>query len=142
MAKGNAPASTPALKKSTSSGSTQKTLHGFFTKTPSTASTTTTMPERSSPRKNKSLQKKMIARVPSSQLTPVPSSDGPEEQEAAEATTKESSTLGKGLPSPVSSANDGLEGQTNGATEELTMSGTPSRRVSFFNWHLGHSMLI
>ena len=73
----------------------------------------------------------MQGRIPSSHLTPTPSSDGPEEEEGvpSKATTKESSVPRKGLPSPVSSANDELEGQTNGAAEELTAFGTPSRRV-------------
>ena len=130
--------STPVLKKSTSSTQNmknQKTLHGFFQKTPNTSSTPSTLPERSltASRTNGSLKSKMLGRTPSSQLTPAPSSDGPEEQEEtpSEAVTKESPFLRKGLPSPVSSANDGLEGQTNGAPEEFTPFGTPSRRVSF-----------
>ena len=129
-------ASTPALKKPTSSTQNmknQKTLHGFFQRTPNTASTPLTLPERSSaaPKTISSLKSKMLGRTPSSQLTPTPSSDGPEEQENTpnETTVKESSVRHKGLPSPVSSANDGLEGQTNRATEEPTASGTPSRRV-------------
>jgi DNA mismatch repair protein MSH6 len=129
-------ASTPALKKPTSSTQNmknQKTLHGFFQRTPNTASTPLTLPERSSaaPKTISSLKSKMLGRTPSSQLTPTPSSDGPEEQENTpnETTVKESSVRHKGLPSPVSSANDGLEGQTNRATEEPTTSGTPSRRV-------------
>jgi hypothetical protein len=129
-------ASTPVLKKSTSSTQNmknQKTLHGFFQKTPNTASTPLALPERSSaaPKTISSLKSKMLCRTPSSQLTPTPSSDGPEEQENTpnETTVKGSSVRHKGLPSPVSSANDGLEGQTNRATEEPTASGTPSRRV-------------
>jgi hypothetical protein len=128
--------STTALKKSTSSTQNmknQKTLHGFFQKTPKAGSSPSTLPERSStaPRSNGSLKSKLLGRAPSSQLTPAPSSDGPEEQEniPLDASTKESPVPRKGLPSPVSSANDGLEGQTNGATEELTTFGTPSRRV-------------
>ena len=129
-------ASTPAHKKSTLSTrnmKNQKTLHGFFQKTPNTASTPLTLPERSSaaPRTIGSLKSKMLGRTPSSQLTPTPSSDGPEEQENTpnKTTMKESSVRHKGLPSPVSSANDGLEGQTDGAAEELATFGTPSRRV-------------
>jgi len=129
-------ASTSALKKSTSSTQNmknQKTLHGFFQKTPNTASTPLTLPERSSaaPRTISSLKSKMLGRTPNSQLTPTPSSDGPEEQENTPNKTamKESSVRHKGLPSPVSSANDGLEGQPNRGTEELTASGTPSRQV-------------
>ena len=130
--------STPVFKKATSSTQNmknQKTLHGFFQKTLNTSSTPSTLPERSlaAPRTNGSLKSKMLGRTPSSQLTPAPSSGGPEEQEntPSEAVPKESSFVRKGLPSPVSSANDGLEGQTNGAPEELTAFGTPSRRVSF-----------
>ena len=129
-------ASTPALKKpasSTQNMKNQKTLHGFFQRTPNSTSTPLTLPERSSaaPRTISSLKSKMLSRTPSSQLTPTPSSDGPEEQENTpnEMTVKGSSVRHKGLPSPVSSANDGLEGQTNRATEEPTTSGTPSRRV-------------
>jgi hypothetical protein len=111
----------------------QKTLHGFFQKTPNAASTPSTLPERSfaAPRTNGSLKSKMLGRTPTSQLTPAPSSDGPEEQENVpnDASIKESSLPHKGLPSPDSSANDDLEGQTNGASEELTSFGTPSRRV-------------
>jgi DNA mismatch repair protein MSH6 len=128
--------STPALKKSTSSTQNmknQKTLHGFFQKTPNAGSTASTLPERSSAasKTTGSLKSKLLARTPSSQLTPAPSSDGPEEQEnvPVDMLTKESSVPGRGLPSPASSANDELEGQTNGATEELTAFGTPSRRV-------------
>lgn len=145
MAKGShsEPASTPsnltpALKKSTSNTQNmknQKTLHGFFQKTPNTPSTVSGLPERLStaPKSNGFLKGKLQARTPSSQITPVPSSDGPEEQEnaATAAPIKESPAPRKGLPSPVSSANDGLEGQTDGLTEELTAFGTPSRRVRF-----------
>lgn len=143
MAKGDSSASistpttsTPALKKSTSSTQNmknQKTLHGFFQKTPKADSTPSSLPERPSaaPRSNGSLKSKLLGRKPSSQLTPAPSSDGPEEQEniPVGSSTKESPVPRKGLPSPVSSANDELEGQTNGAAEELTAFGTPSRRV-------------
>lgn len=129
-------ASTPALKKSTSSTQNmknQKTLHGFFQKTPNAGSTPSKLPERSSAasRTTGSMKSKMLARTPSSQLTPAPSSDALEEQEnmPKEASTKESLVPHKGLPSPISSTNDELEGQTNGATEELTTFGTPSRRV-------------
>jgi DNA mismatch repair protein MSH6 len=130
--------STPALKKSTSSTQnmkSQKTLHGFFQRTPNAMSTPSALPNRSSAasRTNGSLKSKLLGRTPSSQLTPAPSSDGPEEQEnvSNDAPMKESSVPRKGLPSPVSSANDELEGQTNGGTEELTAFGTPSRRVRF-----------
>ena len=128
--------STPAFKKSTSSTQNmknQKTLHGFFQKTPNTTFSPSTLPERPSaaPRTNGSLKSKMLGHTPSSKLTPAPSSDGPEEQEniSSELLRKEGSVPGKALPSPVSSANDELGGKTNGATEELTASGTPSRRV-------------
>jgi DNA mismatch repair protein MSH6 len=128
--------STPALKKSTSNTQnmkSQKTLHGFFQRTPRADSTPSTLPERSStaPRGNSSLKSKLSGRALNSQLTPAPSSDGPEEQEniAVAASTKECPVPRKGLPSPVSSANDGLEGQTDGAADELATFGTPSRRV-------------
>lgn len=125
---------TPALKKSTSNNQsmkTQKTLHGFFLKTPTSASTTSTLPERSSPRRPKgSLQTRMLDTTPSSQLTPLPSSDAPEpETEATLPKAKESFVSKKGLPSPASSANGELEGQTNGSSEQLIAFGTPSRRV-------------
>ena len=143
MAKGGAAAAastpntaTPGLKKSNSSTQNvknQKTLHGFFQKTPSTGATPRILPERSSPRRNGSLQSKMLGRTSSSTLTPAPSSDGPEEQENIPIQTEvKSSSPRKGLPSPVSSANDDLEGQTVGAVEELTSFGTPSRKVQAY----------
>ena len=143
MAKGSAPdaastpkTSTPALKKSSSntqSTKNQKTLHGFFQKTPSTSSASPAFPERpyTAPRSNGTLQKRISARTSSSQLTPAPSSDGPEEGDAVGQTKSEESFVPRrGLPSPVSPANGELDGQTDGATEELTAFGTPSRKAS------------
>ena len=114
------------LKKSNSSGG-QRTLHGFFSK-PSTPASTTTLPERSSPRKP-GLKDRLSAPSRSSQLTPQPSSDAvePEEEEEPEI-SKASQDPTKGLPSPVSAD----ERQTNGA-EEVTVNGTPSRKVSSSN---------
>jgi hypothetical protein len=125
---------TPPLKKSTlSTGEkTQKTLHGFFQKTPNSTASNATLPERPSPTKraNGSLQSKMFARASSSQLTPVPSSDGPEEYNATPALNKAKASRASqttSLPSPVTSANG--EEQNNGETEGLTALGTPSRKV-------------
>jgi hypothetical protein len=128
---------TPALKKSTSSTQNtknQKTLLGFFQKTPNTASSTSTLPDRPSPasRKKGGLQARSFVHANSSQITPVPSSDALDEDDnsAQQNVSKESSRSTEGLPSPVSSANGELVGQTTADAEELTNFGTPSRRVS------------
>ena len=107
------------LKKSESEGK-QRTLHGFFSKTPTPAAVTK-LPERSSPRKPK-LNDKFTAPARSSNLTPAPSSDAiaPEDDEEPKASEPSANSL----PSPVSTD----EAQTNG-TEEVTANGTPSRRV-------------
>ncbi|KAK5024112.1 DNA mismatch repair protein msh6 [Exophiala sideris] len=120
------PASTPALKKTPSSGG-QRTLLGFFSKTPSSGSPaglpalpakkTTTNPALP---KNGS---KATGRTSGSSLTPVPSSEGPE-PEYEDEDIKASSPPARGLPSPVSAD----EGQTNGL-DELNARGTPSRRA-------------
>ena len=124
MAKKSVPSSTPtpaSLNKQNSS-STQRTLHGFFSKTP--ASTATKLPDRSSPRKPQ-LKERLVAPVKSGSLTPVPSSDVIEPEEEPEtATSKASAPSAHGLPSPVSAD----EGQTNGV-EDVTDRGTPSRRA-------------
>ena len=120
------PSSTPALKKTPSSGG-QKTLLGFFSKTPSSGSPaalpalpakkTATAP---APLKNRS---KSSGTASGSSLTPVPSSDGPQLEDEEE-DIKASSPAARGLPSPVSAD----EGQTNGL-DELNARGTPSRKV-------------
>ena len=116
------PTPTPStLKKSSSSGG-QRTLHGFFAK-PATPSSTGSLPVRVSPRKH-GLNDRLSAPRRSSQLTPQPSSDAVEPEEDHEETTKASQIPTKGLPSPVSAD----EGQTN-AAEEVTVNGTPSRKV-------------
>lgn len=126
---------TPLPKKSsTASAKGQKTLHGFFTRTPATVSSSATLPERPSPSKgsNSGFQAKIL-NSSSGNLTPVPSSDGPGlELELEDGQMKKASQplQSKGLPSPVSSANG--EGQTDGTVEVLTASGTPSRRVCTF----------
>ncbi len=144
MAKGNALTAsqppetpTPALKKSTSNTQNmknQKTLFGFFQKTPSTASTTSSLPDRAStvPRRKGGLRNKSLSRTNSSQLTPAPSSDALDEDDTIpeQDVSKESSRSHKGLPSPVPSANGELVGQTVAEAEELTASATPSRKVS------------
>lgn len=116
------PTPTPStLKKSSSSGG-QRTLHGFFAK-PATPSSTGSLPVRVSPRKP-GLNDRLSAPRRSSQLTPQPSSDAVELEEDYEETTKASQVPTKGLPSPVSAD----ESQTNVA-EEVTVNGTPSRKV-------------
>lgn len=119
------PTSTPALKKSSSSGG-QRTLFGFFQKTPSTGSpaalpapTVATTPIASKPRP------KTAGTTSGSSLTPAPSSDGPE-PEIEDERTKASSPPPKGLPSPVSTD----ERQTDGL-DELNARGTPSRKACF-----------
>ena len=130
----NKSAVTPKLPRSESSGQkTQKTLLGFFNKTPSSATTPATLPERPSPRKATSagLNSKFLSRTPS-QLTPAPSSDGPgadlgdDEQSPVRAKrTFQSHTL----PSPVSAAAE--ESQAAGDAPELSARGTPRRMVSW-----------
>jgi hypothetical protein len=133
MAKKNTGASTPsgqlpALKKAGSTGDkSQKTLHGFFNRTPSAASSTPALPTRLSPRKNNgSLQSKMLAPASSLQLTPAPSSDAIEPDEDVPKASR--SPQPTGLPSPLSSANS--QQQAIGDAEERTATGTPSRKVS------------
>lgn len=116
------PTPTPStLKKSSSSGG-QRTLHGFFAK-PATPSSTGSLPVRFSPRKS-GLNDRLSTPSRSSQLTPQPSSDAVEPEEDHEETSKASQVPIKGLPSPVSAD----EGQAN-AVEEVTVNGTPSRKV-------------
>lgn len=118
---------TPTLNRLGSTGEkSQKTLHGFFTKTPNTALPATALPTRLSPRKkNGSLQSKMLASPSSSQITPGPSSDAIEpEEDIREASL---SPPVAGLLSPSSSAN--VMKQTKQAAEEVTAYGTPSRKV-------------
>jgi DNA mismatch repair protein MSH6 len=143
MAKDNARAAaqpatpTPALKKSTpniQNMKNQKTLLGFFQKTPNTASSTSPLPE-SLPivtRKKAMLQNKSFLRHSGSHVTPAPSSDALDEDDNSPQcnVSKESPRSRKGLPSPVSSANGELVGQTAADAEELTTFGTPSRKVS------------
>ena len=123
--------STPSLKKSESTGGKQKTLHGFFARTPTPASAAATLPERPSPRKNSTARvHAKFGLKDSSQLTPAPSSDGPGldiEEEGQDSNKASQHFPTTSLPSPVSPANG--EGQTNGGTEDLTVRGTPSRRV-------------
>lgn len=118
---------TPTLKKIGSTGEkSQKTLHGFFSKTPSTASSATALPTRLSPRKNNgTLKSKMLAPPSSSHLTPAPSSDAVEpEEDLPQASQSPRLT---GLPSPLSSANS--QDQTKGDSDNVTAYGTPSRKV-------------
>ena len=142
---------TPALKKSSSSmqnTKNQKTLFGFFQKTPSTASSTpSTLPQTlpTISRKKNAPQTNRFTRTNSSNITPAPSSDafdengnGPEEEDQL----KESPRSREGLPSPVSSTNGGLVGQTIRDSEELTAFGTPSRKVSYSCLRLTAGMLI
>ncbi|KAJ9605187.1 DNA mismatch repair protein msh6 [Cladophialophora chaetospira] len=117
------PASTPALKKSASSGG-QKTLLGFFQKTPSTSSPAAPTPSSvtaATPAPFKSRSKPASA-TSASTLTPVPSSDALEPEDEDIDTKKASLPASRSLPSPVSA--DGEQ-----AVGELTSRGTPSRRV-------------
>ena len=123
--------STPSLKKSnsnTQSTKNQKTLHGFFQKTPNTGAAT--LPVNSSRNKG-APRKSFLSQTNSSHLTPAPSSDGLDEEQSAGDHDMEESAISKprGLPSPISPANGIVDGQTNGGAEELTVYGTPSRRV-------------
>ncbi|KAJ9640182.1 DNA mismatch repair protein msh6 [Knufia peltigerae] len=121
------PASTPSLKKSQSSGSGQKTLLGFFQRTPSTGSSPA-LPSRQSTA-TPGLQKdreRSTAAYSTSSLTPVPSSDGPEPELDKDKgdDVRTSPPPAKGLPSPVSAD----ERQTNGVGDSSAR-GTPSRRA-------------
>ncbi|KIW72164.1 hypothetical protein, variant [Phialophora macrospora] len=101
------PAATPGLKKSSSAGG-QRTLLGFFQKTPSSSSpaapSARSAAPASTPVPSKS-RSKPVSTASGSTLTPVPSSDALEPEDEEVHATK-----------------------TNG-TEELTSRGTPSRRV-------------
>ena len=128
---------TPALNKSSSkmqNMKNQKTLFGFFQKTPTADSSASTLPETLSlkSRKNHALQANSFVRTNSSNITPAPSSDAFDEDgnSPEEDSLKESLRSKDGLPSPVSSTNGGLDGQTVPDAEELTAFGTPSRKVS------------
>lgn len=129
----------PALKKSTSSTQNmknQKTLFGFFPKTPHTGSSTSSLPHPppSVSRKNNELQSRSFSRRHnSSQITPAPSSDALDEDDNTPQAhvSKEGSGSKEGLPSPASSANGDPVEQTPSGAEELTALGTPSRKVSY-----------
>ncbi|RVX68476.1 hypothetical protein B0A52_07899 [Exophiala mesophila] len=116
------PVSTPALKKSTSSGG-QKTLFGFFQRTPSTSSPVLP-PAAPTPEPSAVKDSKQALLRSSSSLTPAPSSDAVDPDEHDKDAKPSSPSPPKGLPSPVSA--DGR--QANGG-EELTARGTPSRRA-------------
>ncbi|EHY52552.1 DNA mismatch repair protein msh6 [Exophiala dermatitidis] len=122
-------ASTPSLKKSSSSGG-QRTLLGFFQKTPSSTGSPGGLPARtattSTPAPVKLPAKSGGTTSSGSSLTPVPSSDAAEPEVDTEDDRLKASlpAAAKGLLSPVSTD----EGQTNGV-EELTARGTPSRRA-------------
>lgn len=140
---------TPTLKKSSSNSQNmknQKTLLGFFQKTPTTASTTSTFPETlpSASRKGNILQANRFARTSRSQITPAPSSDAPDEDSnnPEHDVLKESSRSNEGLPSPISSTNGGHMGQTAADAEELSSFGTPSRKVGCQTRQLFEDLLI
>jgi DNA mismatch repair protein MSH6 len=140
--KSRAPSSTPgpASLKKAGSASGQKSLLGFFSKTPTPTANGTSqpksLPERSSPRKN--LTSKFAAPARNSQLTPQPSSDAvapdeDEEQDVVSASVKKashspSSAADKGLPSPVSADEGKVQGKSDVA-EESKGQLTPSRKA-------------
>lgn len=113
--------STPATlkKQGSGSGSGQKSISSFFSKTPATANTLK-LPERTSPRKAAS--KPNFSEAASSRLTPVPSSDAPIAEDDED--VKASAHFINSLPSPVSTDQSQAPSveATNGAV-------TPSRRV-------------
>ena len=143
--KSRAPSSTPgpASLKKAGSASGQKSLLGFFSKTPTPSANGSTqpksLPERSSPRKNLT-NKFTAAPSRSSQLTPQPSSDAvaPEEDEEDEeqdivsasvkASHSSSSAAAKGLPSPVSADEAKVQGKSNGVDVPKGQL-TPSRKA-------------
>ncbi|KIX00439.1 uncharacterized protein Z518_10578 [Rhinocladiella mackenziei CBS 650.93] len=128
------PASTPALNKPSSSRG-QRTLLGFFQKTPSSGSPAALPPRSSNTSPVPSKGRSKTTGAPSgSSLTPAPSSDALELENEDDdgddnnnnnSINKASSPPSKGLPSPVSAD----ERQTDGM-EELTARGTPSRRAT------------
>ncbi|KAL9621161.1 MAG: hypothetical protein Q9160_004412 [Pyrenula sp. 1 TL-2023] len=137
------PASTPTLKKSSSttqSSRNQKSILGFFqSRTPTAKSPSLPVVEtassaqkasRSSPRYRKSTGQ----HATSQDLTPAPSSDAPDgEDDRAQHSkgTAESEQL-NGLPSPDTSANGDVKGKAAEDGPELTNFGTPSRRAKKF----------
>lgn len=114
-------ASTPATLKKSNSSSNQRTLHGFFSKTPTPGATKSTGVSTT----DSSFNKSIFSDVSSiSDLTPVPSSDALEpapEDDTPKASTSESA-LGLLLPASAD------ETQAD-APAELTSFGTPSRKV-------------
>lgn len=143
---GQSPAPTPALKKSTSSTQNmknQKSILGFFqAKTPGSNLTPSRLPERPTPstQRNgsaKGLTKKLLSKSESTQsLTPAPSSDAVDPDEADEDEEMQGSSMPRktdGLPSPVSPADGAVEEQAAGDLDGLTSFGTPSRKVSIFS---------
>jgi len=128
---------TPTLKKSNSGSTTsknQKTLHGFFQKTPVNNAAPSAISEEQSLSSSghalkvasKSLPKRHDSAL---NLTPAPSSDGPDIEDES-TTLQESATSHTGLISPVTPANEVLDGQTLEDVGEVTTFGTPSRKVS------------
>lgn len=113
--------STPATMKKSNSASGQKSIHSFFSKTPTT-SNSVKLPERSSPRKTVAAKPNFSKKVSRSDLTPVPSSDAPIPEDLDD--QKASLTVVDGLPSPVSA-----DKRQTRDTEPSNEAGTPSRRV-------------
>lgn len=105
-----------------SSSGQQRTLLGFFSKTPSTGKSVK-LPERTSPRKPVT-KPSFDRQTTASSLTPAPSSDAPS-PEPNTGKRDQASATPKGLPSPASTDNS-QSNDING----VTSSGTPSRRVS------------
>ena len=130
---------TPSLRKSnssTQSSKNQKSILGFFTKTPSVVASQSPTADGSDSRSTTipsalSLSKTSGKHRRPSQLTPLPSSDAPEELSDAEdqeaAVIESEQTIG--LPSPDASANGDVKGKGGEVATELTAFGTPSRRV-------------
>lgn len=116
----NSVASTPATLKKSSSSNAQRTLHGFFSKTPTPSTTKSTSQSTID-----SVIKPSFSHNSSfSDLTPVPSSDVAEPEEDTIVAQKGTNRSAKG---PISSVP--TDEKSNGDTDGVTAFGTPSRRV-------------
>ena len=129
--------SVTTLKKSNSASmppKNQKTLHGFFSRTPETNGGSPGLPKQPvashSSHNAVGSSRRPANFEPSLNLTPAPSSDDPDFDVHHLDTTEESAKLSTGLISPVTPANGAIEEQTLNDAGTVTVFGTPSRKVS------------
>ncbi len=150
MAKSSQPTSTPArpptLKKqssSTSSSKNQSSILGFFSKTTPNGTTPTsngtpkpsTVVGTDNLNKAAANSKKPASRKKSGQnVTPVPSSDGPDVSSSQEVKDEtDAAQVDNGLPSPATPAKSKITQAVNGTSEAAFSS--PSRKVIFASNH-------